>query len=66
VKHAPYFNERKGTAEQAPEGAGPAFNWNAGKGYTKAAAQKLHDAGQRYKTAAAKSARTSRGHECSG
>jgi hypothetical protein len=53
MKHAPYFNERKGTVEQALEGAGPAFNWSTGKGYTKAATPKLHDAGQRYKTAAA-------------
>jgi hypothetical protein len=53
VKHAAYFNERKGTVEKVPEGIDPAFNWNAGKGCTKAAEQKLHEAEKNYKTAAA-------------
>jgi hypothetical protein len=31
VKYKTYFNERKGTVEQVPEGVDPAFNWNQGK-----------------------------------
>jgi hypothetical protein len=31
VKYKTYFNERKGTMEQVPEGVDPAFNWNPGK-----------------------------------
>jgi hypothetical protein len=31
VKYKTYFNERKGTVEQVPDGIDPAFNWNQGK-----------------------------------
>jgi hypothetical protein len=31
VTYKTYFNERKGTIEQVPEGIDPAFNWNQGK-----------------------------------
>jgi tetratricopeptide (TPR) repeat protein len=31
VKYKTYFNERKGTVEQVPEGVDPAFNWNQGR-----------------------------------
>jgi hypothetical protein len=31
VKYKTFFNERKGTVEQAPEGVDPAFNWHQGK-----------------------------------
>jgi hypothetical protein len=42
VNYKTYFNERKGTFEQVPEGIDPAFNWNVGKAKADAAAaQKL-------------------------
>jgi hypothetical protein len=54
VKYTSYFNERKGTVEQLPEGISPGFNWNAGKaGYLKTAEQKLKEAEQNYNAAAA-------------
>ena len=31
VKYKTWFNERKGTVEQVPEGVDPAFNWHQGK-----------------------------------
>jgi hypothetical protein len=53
VKYKTYFNERKGTVEQVPEGVDPAFNWNQGKAGNKAAVQKLEESKQNYETAAA-------------
>jgi hypothetical protein len=53
VKYKTYFNERKGTVEQVPEGIDPAFNWNLGKAGNKAALQKLEEAKQNYVKAAA-------------
>jgi hypothetical protein len=52
VKYKVYFNERKGTVEQVPEGIDPAFNWNQGKTGNKAALQKLEEAKQNYAKAA--------------
>jgi hypothetical protein len=49
VKYKTYFNERKGTIEQVPEGVDPAFNWHVGKVSRKAPAEhKLQAARNRY------------------
>jgi hypothetical protein len=53
VKYKTYFNERKGTVEQAPEGVNPAFNWNQGKAGNKTVLQKLEASQQNYEKAAA-------------
>ncbi|MDR0403374.1 MAG: hypothetical protein LBH35_07290 [Treponema sp.] len=53
VKYKTYFNERKGTFEKVPEGAGPAFNWNQGKAGNKTALQKLEDSKKNLEKAAA-------------
>jgi uncharacterized protein with gpF-like domain len=53
VKYTSYFNERKGTIEQVPEGVDPAFNWHHGKAGNKIALQKLEDSKQNYEQAAA-------------
>jgi hypothetical protein len=53
VKYKAYFNERKGTVEQVPEGIDPAFNWNQGKTGNKPALQKLEESKQNYEKAAA-------------
>jgi hypothetical protein len=53
VTYKTYFNERKGTVEQVPDGVDPAFNWNQGKTGNKAALQKLEEAKQNYEIAAA-------------
>jgi uncharacterized protein with gpF-like domain len=53
VKYKTYFNERKGTVEQVPEGVDPAFNWNQGKAGNKTVLQKLEESKQNYETAAA-------------
>jgi uncharacterized protein with gpF-like domain len=53
LKYKTYFNERKGTVEQVPEGVDPAFNWNQGKAGNKAALQKLGESKQNYEAAAA-------------
>ena len=53
VKYKTYFNERKGTFEQVPEGIDPAFNWNQGRAGNKAALQKLAESKQNYEQAAA-------------
>jgi SPP1 gp7 family putative phage head morphogenesis protein len=54
VKYKTYFNERKGTVEQVPEGVDPAFNWNQGKAGNNIALQKLEASRQNYERAAAK------------
>jgi hypothetical protein len=53
VKYKTYFNERKGTVEQVPEGVDPAFNWNQGKAGNKTVMQKLEESKQNYEIAAA-------------
>ncbi|MDR2444865.1 MAG: hypothetical protein LBD44_02860 [Spirochaetaceae bacterium] len=58
VKYKTYFNERKGTVEQVPEGIDPTFNWNigqksAGKDGNKISAQKLEESKKNYEAAAA-------------
>jgi uncharacterized protein with gpF-like domain len=53
VKYKTYFNERKGTVEQAPDGVDPAFNWNQGKAGDKAALQKLEESKQNHGKVAA-------------
>ena len=53
VKYKTYFNERKGTFEQVPEGIDPAFGWNQGRAGNKAALQKLAESKQNYEKAAA-------------
>jgi hypothetical protein len=51
VKYKTYFNERKGTVEQVPEGVDPAFNWHVGKVSRRAPAEhKLQEAQNRYET----------------
>jgi hypothetical protein len=55
VKYKTYFNERKGTVEQVPDGIDPAFNWNQGKASRMEAAKwKMEQAKQNYEQAAAK------------
>jgi hypothetical protein len=54
VKYKTYFNERKGTVEQVPEGVDPAFNWNQGKAGNRATLQKLEESRRNYEAAAAK------------
>jgi uncharacterized protein with gpF-like domain len=53
VKYTSYFNERKGTVEQVPEGIDPAFNWNQGKAGNKAVEQKLEESKKNLEKAAA-------------
>jgi hypothetical protein len=53
IKYKTYFNERKGTVEQVPEGVDPAFNWNQGKAGNKAALQKLEESEKNLEKAAA-------------
>jgi hypothetical protein len=53
VKYKTYFNERKGTVEQVPDGIDPAFNWNQGKAGNKAAQKKLEESKQNHEKAAA-------------
>jgi hypothetical protein len=53
VKYKTYFNERKGTVEQVPEGVDPAFNWNQGKAGNRTVLQKLEESKQNYEKAAA-------------
>jgi hypothetical protein len=53
VKYKTYFNERKGTVEQVPEGIDPAFNWNQGKAGNKIALQKLEKSKKNLEKAAA-------------
>jgi hypothetical protein len=51
VTYKTYFNERKGTVEQVPEGVDPAFNWHVGKVSRRASAEhKLQAARNRYET----------------
>ena len=53
VKYRTYFNERKGTVEQVPEGVDPAFNWNQGKASRQEAANwKMEQSRQKYEKAA--------------
>jgi len=55
VKYKSYFNERKGTVEQVPEGVDPAFNWNQGKiSRQEAAKWKMEQSKQNYEENAAK------------
>jgi hypothetical protein len=55
VKYKTYFNERKGTVEQVPEGVDPAFNWNQGKASRQEAATwKMEQSKQNYEENAAK------------
>jgi hypothetical protein len=46
VKYKTYFNERKGTVEQVPEGVDPAFNWNQGKAARDAGAKAALESAQ--------------------
>jgi uncharacterized protein with gpF-like domain len=58
VKYKNYFNERKGTVEQVPEGVDPAFNWNQGKVDRKEITmKKLEEARQNYQTQSSKTVR---------
>ena len=55
VKYKTYFNERKGTVEQVPEGVDPAFNWNQGKAARDAGAKAaLENAERKYAEAVGK------------
>jgi hypothetical protein len=55
VKYKSYFNERKGTLEQVPEGIDPAFNWHQGKaGRTESAEWKMERSKQNYEANAAR------------
>jgi hypothetical protein len=58
VKYKTYFNERKGTLEQVPEGVDPAFNWNQGKASRMETAKwKMEQSKQNYEENAAKAER---------
>jgi len=52
VKYKSYFNERKGTVEQVPDGVDPAFNWNQAKSRNNIALQKLEKSKRNYEKAA--------------
>jgi len=55
VKYRTYFNERKGTVEQVPEGVDPAFNWNQAKASRQEAATwKMEQSKQNYEENVAK------------
>jgi hypothetical protein len=55
VKYKTYFNERKGTVEQVPEGVDPAFNWNQGKaGRAETVKWKIEQSKQDYEDSAAR------------